>query len=78
MILKFIYDYYASKISAQNKDIKGFADFEILFVWLSILNLIDNLIFILLPVSFMKQLLTWVPEYFKATTDLLLTYLNRK
>ena len=44
---------------------------------LTVLNAIDCIIFFLLPISFMKQLITWVPDYFKATTDLLLTYLNK-
>merc|ERR1719464_728617 len=60
-----------------NMNHRGFADFEFLFNSLAILGSIDSVIFILIPVSFMKQLITWLPNTFKTTTDLLLTYLNK-
>ena len=62
----------------QSANRKGFAEFDDLFVALRLLNYIDCIIFILLPVSFMKQLITWVPSIFKSTTDLLKLYLNKQ
>ena len=84
IIFKVSYDYYASKLQLEHKEAmtfanrRSFAEFDTLFVTLRMLNYIDCIIFILLPVSFMKQLITWVPDIIKSTTDLLKLYLNKK
>ena len=56
----------------------GFLDFDMLYSGLLFISYIDIIIFGLLPISFMKQLITWVPWTFKPTTDLLITYINTK
>ena len=53
-------------------------DFNGLISWFQICVVIDCLIFLFVPVSFMKQLITWLPQVFKSTTDLILAYLNKK
>ena len=53
-------------------------DFNGLISWFQLCVVIDCLIFLFVPVSFMKQLITWLPQVFKSTTDLILAYLNKK
>ena len=53
-------------------------DFNGLITWFQLCVVIDCLIFLFVPVSFMKQLITWLPQVFKSTTDLILAYLNKK
>ena len=53
-------------------------DMDPLITWFYACTCIDCLLFLTVPVSFMKQLITWVPQIFKSTTDLLLAYLNKK
>ena len=78
ILVKFAYDYVSQQTQEKYKGYDGMPDFDTLISWNQFCVVIDCLLFLLVPVSFMKQLITWVPQVFKSTTDLLLAYLNKK